>query len=77
MRYSPLVFLECRTCLIIIQSYKFNSLCQMQAHRCLVIIQSFNLLLSLTNAGLKGGHLHDPQHISDKVQIIYFSCIIR
>jgi hypothetical protein len=48
----------------------------MQAHRCLVIIQSFNLLLSLTNAGLKGGHLHDPQHISDKVQIIYFSCII-
>jgi hypothetical protein len=39
----------------------FNSLCQMQAHRCLVIIQSFNLLLSLTNAGLKGGHLHDPQ----------------
>jgi hypothetical protein len=36
-------------------------------HRYLAIIQSFNLLMILKNAGLKGGHLHDPKNISEKV----------
>ena len=39
----------------------------MGGHTCLAIIQSFNFLMSLENAGLKGGHLHDPKHISEKV----------